>query len=344
MRIVTIRDVARSAGVSISTVSRVLNNRPDVDGKTREKVQSVIKKLHYTQNPNARNLKQRSVDFIAVIVRGRFNFFLTHIAELILEYGKGGPFQFLLEFIEEGADEFETARRLYTERRLIGVIFLGSNPIGHAIEIERLSMPCVFATVEVERIPGASSVSVDNRACARRAADLLFDLGHRHIAFIGYQSHIMDSIGRRYAGVMDAHFARGLVFDEALFAYSDFSLKRAYAATSELLSRNRKFTAVFAISDTVALGAIKALHNAGLLIPEDISVVGFDGIELAQYCLPPLTTIRQPSDLIAQKSVELMRRAIETGDSEQILVGAELLPGGSVKRIGPPIPQTMSTT
>jgi len=145
MRIVTIRDVAKNAGVSISTVSRVLNNRPDVDAETREKVQSVVKKLRYIQNPNAQNLKQRSVDFVAVVVRGRFNLFLTCIAEHMLEYGKDCLFQFFIEFIDERADEFETARRLYAERRLIGVIFLGSNPIGRERDIKQLSLPCVFA-------------------------------------------------------------------------------------------------------------------------------------------------------------------------------------------------------
>ncbi len=338
MRVVTIRDVAKRAGVSISTVSRVLNNRPDVDAGTRERVMEVVQKYNYTQNTNARNLKQRSVDFVAVIVRGRFNFFLTHIAEQILEYGKGGAVQFLLEFIDEKADEFETARRLYAERRLCGVIFLGSNTIDHEKDIRALTLPCVFATIEGAALPGVSSVSVDNRGSARRAADMLFDLGHRHIAYVGYRGDVMDSIGRRYAGVMDAYAARSLTFDEALFAHSDFSLESAYAAATSLLSRTGRFTAVFAISDTVALGVIKALGNAGLRVPDDVSVVGFDGIDIAQYCLPPLTTVHQPADLIAKKSVELMERALASGAFEHMLVDAEILPGGTVRAIGPAIP------
>lgn len=337
MRVVTIRDVASLSGVSISTVSRVLNGRPDVDAATRERVLAVVQQHGYTQNTNARNLKQRSVDFVAVVVRGRFNFFLTHIAEAILAYGKGCPFQFLLEFIDEKADEFEAARRLYAERRLTGVIFLGSNTIGRGEDIRRLNVPCVFATIEADGMPNVSSVSVDNRACARRAVDALFHLGHRRIAFAGYQGEPGDSIGRRFAGFIDAHTARGLSFDPALFAHADFSMASAHGATQALLARGAPFTGLFAISDTVALGAIKALSESGLRVPLDVSVVGFDGIEVAQFCLPPLTTIRQPADLIARRSVSLMCAALEHGVHEHVTVEAEWLSGGTVRRIGPPV-------
>ena len=339
MRVVTIRDIAKKAEVSISTVSRVLNNRPDVDPGTRERVLEIVRKYRYTQNNNARNLKQRSVDFVAVIVRGRMNIFLTGIAEQILACGRSSPYQFILEFIDEQADEFEAARRLYAERCLSGIIFLGSNTVGHEAEIDRLSVPCVFATIEGAPLAGVSSISVDNRAASRALADMLFELGHSRIAYVGYSGGMMDSIGRRYAGVMDAYAARGLAFDETLFAHSNFSLGGAYAATQSLLARSGDFTAVVTVSDVVALGVIKALWDAGLLVPDDVSVVGFDGIEIAQYSLPPLTTMRQPSDLTAQRSVDLMIAAIGGAEHAHLIVDAELLAGESVRRIGEPIPK-----
>jgi len=342
MRVVTIRDIAEKAEVSISTVSRVLNNRPDVDSGTRERVLEIVRKYNYTQNNNARNLKQRSVDFVAVIVRGRMNIFLTGIAEQILARGRSAPYQFILEFIDEQADEFEAARRLYAERCLCGIIFLGSNTVGHEEEIGRLSVPCVFATIEGAPLAEVSSIGVDNRAASRALADMLFELGHRRIAYIGYPGDVMDSIGRRYAGVMDAYAARGLAFDESLFAHSNFSLTGAYAATRGLLARSRDFTAVITVSDVVALGAIKALWDADLLVPGDVSVVGFDGIDFAQYSLPPLTTMRQPADLIAQKSVDLMIATIGGAEHAHLIVDAQLLAGESVRRIGDPIPQIVS--
>ena len=338
MRVVTIRDIARSARVSVSTVSRVLNNRPDVGAVTRERVLDVVRQCEYTQNSNARYLKQRSIDFVAVIVRGRMNIFLTGIAESIIECGRGAPYQFILEFIDEKADEFEAARRLYAERCLSGIIFLGSNTVGHEAEIKKLSIPCVFATIEGAPLEGVSSVSVDNREASRRLADMLFKLGHERIAYVGDKSVEMDSIGRRYAGVMDAYAARGLVFDEGLFAYSKFSLTDAYAAMRGLIARTRDFTAVIAVSDIVALGAIKALWDSGLRVPGDVSVAGFDGLDIAQYSLPPLTTIRQPALDIAKKSVELMAEAIQGSGPAHIIVEAELLQGGSVRRAGAPIP------
>jgi LacI family transcriptional regulator len=338
MRVVTIRDIARSAGVSVSTVSRVLNSRPDVRAGTRERVLEVVRQCDYTQNSNARNLKQRSIDFVAVIVRGRMNIFLTGIAENILECGRGAPYQFILEFIDEQADEFEAARRLYAERYLSGIIFLGSNTVGHEADIKRLSVPCVFATIEGAPLTGVSSVSVDNRAASRRLADMLFSLGHGRIAYVGEKSVEMDSIGKRYAGLMDAYAARGLAFDEGLFTHSNFSLNSAYAATQGLLARTRNFTALIAVCDIVAMGAIKALWDAGLRVPGDVSVAGFDGLDIAQYSLPPLTTIRQPAVAIARKSVELMVEAIQGSGPAHIIVEAELLRGGTVRRTGAPIP------
>ncbi|MDR0896780.1 MAG: LacI family transcriptional regulator [Oscillospiraceae bacterium] len=338
MRVITIRDIAQKAGVSISTVSRVLNDRPDVDIETRKRVLEIVRKYQYTQNTNARNLKQKSVPFIAVIVRGRMNIFLTGIAERILELGRSAPYQYILEFIDETADEFEAARRLYAERHLAGIIFLGSDIVGHESDIRGLNLPCVFATIEGQSLPNVSSVSVDNRAAAHSLADMLFDLGHRRIAFVGYKGGATDSTGLRHAGVMDAYAAHGLPFDEGLFAPSDFSTENARLATEALLDAGRPFTAVVAISDMVALGVIKALGDWGLKVPDDVSVVGFDGIEISQYFMPPLTTMRQPSEQIAEISVRLIDQALADAAYEHVTVIAELLPGGSVRRLGPPIP------
>lgn len=336
MRVITIRDIAQQAGVSISTVSRVLNNRPDVQSETRERVMRVVEKYNYTQNNNARNLKQRSMDFIAIIVRGRRNIFLTSIAERILEIGSKGPIKYLLRFIDEKADEFESARQLYAERRLCGVIFLGSNTFGQETDIERLGIPCVFTTIEAPPLAGVSSVSVNNYTCGRMAADYLFSLGHRRIAYAGAQSN--DSTGKRFFGLKESYAVHGEPFDETLFIHSYFSLDGAYNAATELLSRTRNFTALFAASDTIALGAIRALNEQGLSVPGDVSIVGFDGIEIGQYSQPRLTTISQPVDLLAQKSAELMERALDGGPGEHLLLDAEFIIGGSTRRIGDPVP------
>jgi LacI family transcriptional regulator len=335
MRIVTIRDVAEKAGVSISTVSRVLNERMDVDPETREKILSVIAKLHYVRNNNARNLKQRHTDFVAVILHGRRNIFLTDIAERILEYGKETSCQFLLEFIDEKADEFRAARRLYLERKLSGIIFLGSNLSGREKEIVQLDLPCVFSTVEASslKIQAVSSVSVDNRKGGMDAANRLFELGHRRIAVAGYQGERNDGTGQRYAGAMDSYQKHGEVFDPNLFIHTDFTLKGAYDATITTLAKTRDFTAVFAISDMIAIGVIRALRDQGLRVPEDVSVIGFDGIELASYITPSLATMRQPVDDIAKISVSLLIDSIAGKPSRHVLLDTEPVKGDSVRAI-----------
>ncbi len=335
MRIVTIRDVAEKAGVSISTVSRVLNERMDVDPQTREKVQSAIAELHFVRNNNARNLKQRHTDFVAVILHGRRNIFLTDIAERILEYGKETNCQFLLEFIDEKADEFKAVRRLYLERKLSGVIFLGSNISGREKEIIQLDLPCVFSTIEASslKIPKVCSVSVDNRKGGTDAADRLFALGHRRIAVAGYQGEPSDGTGQRYTGAMDSYQKHGEAFDPNLYIHTDFTLKGAYEATCKTLEKTRDFTAVFAISDMIAIGVIKALCDHGLRVPGDVSVIGFDGIELASYITPSLATMRQPVDEIAQMSVSLLLDGIAGKPPRHVLLDTEPVTGDSIQSI-----------
>ena len=331
---ITIKDIATLSGVAISTVSRVLNNRPDVSDETRRKVMDIVGMHNYTQNANAKNLKQRNTNLATIIVRGRQNSFLTDIAEKINEYGNNRKQKFLLDFIDEQADEFETARQHIAERKVKGVIFLGSNPVNRRDEIASLRLPCVFATVDTSALslPSVSSVSVDNCQGAKGAIDYLIDNGHRRIAVFGGDRTVEDGLGKRYQGVLMSFGEHGLTFDEFLYVECPFTMVRAYQAASRFLDANPKFTAVFAMSDTMAIGIMKALHDRGLRVPEDISVVGFDGIPLTRFTLPTLTTIAQPSDDIARESVSLMLRLFEDpNDSEDMVVASMLVAGDSVR-------------
>lgn len=338
MKIYTIRDIAALSGASVSTVSRVLNGRHDVSDATKRKVMAVVERYNYTQNRNAKNLKQRNANLVSIIARGRQNNFLTDIAERVINCGHQNGHNFLLDIIDEKDDEIETARQLLAERRIRGAIFLGANIAGREGEIAQMKLPCVFATVDVSRlgIPSASSVSIDNRKGARMAIEHLLDMGHRRIAVFGGRREIDDGIGQRHRGVVEAYEARGLMFDEALYTECSFVMQKAHAtAAAHLEGAPPAFTAVFAMGDMMAIGIIKALYDAGLRVPDDISVVGFDGIPLSRYTLPPLTTIVQPADEIARISVELMLRLLKDADDTQsVVVESELLVGGSVRAIG----------
>lgn len=335
MRIVTIRDVAREAEVSISTVSRVLNERPDVDEDTRKKVLKVVDRLHYVPNANASNLKQRHTDFAAVVLRGRRNLFLTDMAERILEKGREKGLRFLMEIIDEKADEFEAVRALYRERKLKGVVFLGSNLGGREKDTQSLEIPCVFATVEADFLKGrnVSSVSINNFEAGQRAAEYLISLGHQKIALLGYFGPASDSTGQRLYGALDALERHRILFDRELYRECDFTLSAAYQAMSDILAHRQDFTAVFSISDVTAISAVRALYDHGLSVPDDVSVVGFDGIEQAGYCIPSLTTLRQPAEEIADAALSLLTSSIAGEKGRHILLPAELVHGGSVRRV-----------
>lgn len=335
-KIYTIKDIAALAGVGISTVSRVLNNRPDVSEETKKKVMDVVDMYNYTPNNNAKNLKQRNTDLVSIIVRGRQNSFLNDIAERIIEHGNQVGQNFILDFVDEADDEFEAARQHIAERKTQGIVFLGSNIVGKIKEITALRLPCVFTTIDTSgmQVAGVSSVSVDNRSSGAQAIDYLLDSGHSRIAVFGGLRHMDDSIGQRYQGVLQSFKRHGLAFDESLYVECSFRMEKAYKTALAFLAEEHDFTAIFAMSDTMAIGIIKALDDMHLRVPEDVSIIGFDGIALSRFTLPTLTTIAQPADALAQSSVELILRLREDEmDSENVIVPAALLEGGSVKTL-----------
>lgn len=333
VEVYTIKDIAAMAGVGIATVSRVLNNRPDVSDATRQKVMDIVNQYGFTQNSNAKNLKQRNAELVSILVRGRQNSFLVDMAERMIAWGKQEKQSFLLDFLDEGEDEIEAARHHIAEKKPPVLVFLGANPMGRSEEIAALGAPCVFATVDAQglSIPGVSSVSIDNRAAASLAVGHLLDYGHRRIAVFGGRRNMDDGIGRRYLGVVDSYQARGLDFDESLYVECSFAMGQAYERMNQFLAERRDFTAVFAVSDVMAIGLMKALYDAGLHVPEDVSMVGFDGIELSRYTLPALTTLQQPAQELARETVRLAQRLVKNPqDCQHLVVPSALLHGGSV--------------
>lgn len=179
MKIYTIRDIAEKAGVSVTTVSRVLNHRPDVNPATRAKVEKIIAECHFVGNANARSLKQTDSDLAAVILRGHQNPFLNALAEEMLQQAADSKTSFMLEFIDEKEDEFRTALRLSHEKHAKGFIFVGGRPDERIKVLSGMNVPMVFSTVTVEKLPieRASSVAVDDRALGYQAVKTLLDQG-----------------------------------------------------------------------------------------------------------------------------------------------------------------------
>lgn len=334
MKIYTIKDIARKAGVSVTTVSRVLNKRPDVNQATREKVERVMAECRFVGNANARGLKQPGEDLIAIILRGRDNPFLASLAEALLQHTQGLNAAFLTEYVDEEADEFQTAVRLSHEKRVKGFIFVGGRIDERASVLEDMDAPMVFTTISAERTGffRAASVSIDDRAMGRQAMETLLEAGHTRIAIFGGIRQGDDGFAKRYEGAMDALQAANIPFDEERFVQTRFSMSGAYETARAFFALKPDTTAVFAMSDTVAMGVIRALTDMGRRVPEDVSIVGFDGIEMGKFFIPRLTTVEQPVDDIARESVQVLMDMLERGEPPRhIVIQAKLQKRESVR-------------
>jgi len=333
----TIKDIARIAGVGVTTVSRVINNSYGVSDKTRRKVMEVIEKCKYIPNSNAKNLKQVTSQIICIIVKGIFNpFFSDLVIELQKSIETKGYIP-LVSYIDESENEIRYASQLIKEKKAMGIIFLGGSAVDREDELQKLNSPCVYATSNASgcNVLGVSSVSIDDKLEAKGAVSYLLELGHKDILIMGGAIYQKDLIYSRYKGVLEAYEERGLFFDkENMYLESKFSCEAAYENIYKFLKQKKWITAVFAMSDIMAIGIVKCAIDNGLKVPEDISVIGFDGIEQAKFYNPTITTIKQPSGDIAKKSVELLIKSIRNKKfSQHLTLPGKLIKGNSVRLI-----------
>lgn len=339
MRGATIKDVAKSCGISVSTVSRVLNERPDVNPETRAKVQDAIRTLGFVPNNSARNLVLTESANIAVVVRGVNNPFFANVLKAVEADVYQSGYTMVLHHIDSCADEIRTAAMLTAEKRLCGVMFLGGRFDYTREDLKMLSIPFVCAsytnTFGTLSDTEYASVAIDDYAEAYRAVKYLYEKGHRRIAAIVSAKEDRSVSELRYRGYRDALRDLNLDEDACPVAESNsFSLRGGYEAAKTLLKSGKSFSAVFVIADMMAIGCMKALTEAGLRIPEDRSIISIDGLEVSSYITPVLTTLEQPAEEMAHAGVRLLQQLIEQrGGCEHISFPARLREGGSVSGI-----------
>lgn len=332
----TIKDVAEYSGVSVSSVSRVLNDHPDVSESVREKVLEAVRVLHYVPNNSARDLSRTKTDAIGLIVRGAGNPFFTPIIRSIEKCILDAGYTMEILQIAAGDDELAAGASLAMAKRLKGIVFLGGNFDYAPEKTEVLRIPFVcctytnsFGTLDKKAF---SSVSIDDEAEAFRAVKYLTDRGHRKIAILLDSTHDGSISELRFRGYCRALKEAGIPQDETLVEEIDYyDMEAASRGIRELLSRRNDITAVFTIADTMGIAAIKTLHDAGRRVPEDCSVISIDGLDISRYTIPTLTTLEQPKEELAEQAVSLLLRAIEgRGETKHVYLHAELRKGGSV--------------
>ena len=333
----TIKDIARESGYGVGTVSRVLNNHPNVSESARRAVLAVVEKYDFQLNANAKHLKQQTTAAIALVVRGTSNMLFATLVEQLQELIKNRGYLCLVYYIDETDDEVNQALQICQERRPRGLILLGRDKENFAARFRRIKIPCLLLTNVAPDLgfPNLSSVSTDDVAAARAAVSYLIKLGHRKIGILGGPLRHSQTVEARRQGIQEAFQQAGLPFDPAVqYVTSRFSLADGYHAMGKLLDQMADITAVFAMADVTAVAATRAIRERGLRVPEDVSVMGFDGIELGLYLTPKLTTIRQNVSLIASRGLELLLAQIEEGaPPAHELIPYRIIPGESVRDI-----------
>lgn len=310
----TIKDLASQTGYSVGTVSRVLNNQPNVSVKAREAILKAAEDSGFQLNANAKQLKQQHGTCILVVVKGTSNELFSSLVEAIQAGVAKTDYPLVVDYLDEDCDEVLRAGQLCLEKKPLGILFLGGNRENFLASFDKIRVPCVLVTNDASdlKFPNLSSISSDNTLAAGMAIEHLVLLGHRRFAVIGGDRQISDTTQQRYRGCLEAFRANGIEYDEIRdYETVRFSFADGYRAVKNLLARDREFTALFAMSDVMAIGAIRALRDAGKRVPEDVSVVGFDGLNIGLYTVPTLTTVRQDVEMLAHRSLELLRENIE---------------------------------
>ena len=305
----TIKDIAKESGYAVGTVSRVLNNHPNVSEKARKTIMAVVEKHHFKLNSNAKHLKQQASSGIAIIVKGSQNMLFASIVERLQRLLSEKKYASFIYYIGEEENEVERAERVCLERHPLGILFLGSDLEFFKERFDRLEIPCVLVTNSAAELgfDNLSSVSTDDEAGAQAAVEHLLKLGHRNIGILGGYMEKSHAAHTRYRGCEKAFAKHGRKLEPGRqYRSAFFSMEEGYHAMEQLLEQMPDLTAVFAMADVLAVGAIRAIRDRGLRVPEDVSVMGFDGIELGNYLSPRLTTVRQARERIADRSLEIL--------------------------------------
>jgi DNA-binding LacI/PurR family transcriptional regulator len=318
---VTLRDVAEQVGLAPGTVSAVLNDAPSaraIPEHTRKRIQAAASELNYRPNFLARSLRKKRTYTVGLIIEEIGDAYGAMVIKGVEAYLRRNNYFFLTVIHRHDASMLRIHSQLLLERGVEGFITVDTSLQ------EALPLPTV--SVAGHRIlKGVTNIMLDQERGARMALQHLMLLGHRKIAFMKGQPHSSDA-EERWKAICRVAQELGLEMDPDLIVnleFDDPSPQSGYPYTKELLERKKEFTALFAYNDISAIGAIRAIQESGLRIPQDVSVVGFDDIPWAAYHTPSLTTVRQPLDRMGQMAAETLIRMIEHGGDNTSEIAVE---------------------
>lgn len=332
----TIKDVARKAGVSVASVSKVINNRPQVSVETRSRVLAAIEELGYAPNQNARELVEGQTRTVGLLLPTLENPIFAQAAKGVETAAARHGYQVILGDFDEDLTKEACLLEMLRSRRVEGTISVGfrrgneRHDVGYHALVAA-GTPVVFLMGQVEE-KDFYSIFVDEEEAGYLAACYLLGLGHRRLVYLAGPATAIQT-RQKIKGIARAHQERHLELKPEAIVHSDYHLPGGAKAARAIYARADRPTAVFAFNDLMAIGAIKSAREMGLRVPDDISIMGFDGIDWTAYYEPALTTLRQPARQMGQAAFDLILKIIkgERPTKRRYPFHAELVEGGSTR-------------
>ncbi|HAT4198180.1 LacI family transcriptional regulator [Clostridium perfringens] len=334
-----IKDIARLAGVGVSTVSRVINDHPDVKDETREKILKIIRESNYIPNNSARILKKNNTNNIGVLVKGVFNPFFAEMINIIGNRINEAGYTMILQQNDYATeDDVDNLIAFVKEKRLQGIICLGGNFLNINDEsFQFLDIPVVLTSVNTlskESKSKFSSIGIDNVLAAKASIQYLIDKGHRNIGILLGEKNDVGISGLRLEGYKKALEENNIPYSEENVFIGDYDYSGAYRVTKEIINNRKDITAIFSISDIMAVGAAKSVIDQGLQVGEDISIMGFDGMDISKYYNPGITTVKQPKKNMANNSIDLLLALLaKKEEHKHIIFETKIIERESCKKV-----------
>ncbi len=330
---ITIKDVAKAAGVHSSTVSRVISGKSYISQKTTQRVISVIEKLDYTPNALARSLKTKKIQTLAMLIPDIANPFFAGLARGVEDTANEYGYNVILCNTDDCLEKEANYLRLLVEKCVDGVILATAKIRDKSIiELERINCPYILLSRNIQG-GQENSISVDDITGGYLATEYLISLGHCKIAHISGPYNTTAALDR-IKGYKKALQDYGIPLQRNYLGEGDFRIKGGYQVMKQFLQLAVSPTAIFTANDLLAVGAIEAIREVGCDVPHDFSIVGFDDIKLASYLSPPLTTIRQPMvEMGSLAIIKLLERIEHKVSHPNILIKPVLIERKSCREI-----------
>ncbi|MGA1837742.1 LacI family DNA-binding transcriptional regulator [Herbiconiux sp. 11R-BC] len=324
----TMQQIAAAAGVSVTTVSHTLSGKRPVNPETALRIRRIIEEFGYVPDAGARRLKSGRSRMIGLAVPDISHWYFGRIARGVEEMANEADYGLIICSTSNSDPRREKRYfNLLRTRSIEGLVYTASREISPTDELMKISAsasPIVLADEDIAELPGVPSVTSTNLSGAQELGRHLRELGHtRAVIIAGFAG--LHSTVQRVAGIRES-------FPNALALHGDFEMQSGYDLVSDLLAHETKFTALFACNDIMAIGAMRRLREEGLRVPEDVSVVGFDDVDMASVVTPGLTTVRQDMLEIGRRSAQLLIAGLEAGSMaglESVSLPVELIVRGT---------------